>query len=95
MKKPEQFRHITTYLQWEKISDKILAEVNRAERQFPDWPVEIAKGLDIVLEEAGEVAKANVDYTWGRTDKSNIKEELVQTAAMCVRMLAAMEPRSN
>ncbi len=95
MRKPEQFKHITTDDQWDKINGQILRELNAAERQFPDWPIEIDRGVAIMMEEAGETQKAAIDYSYGRGTKGEIKTELIQTAAMCIRMLSAMEPKAN
>ncbi len=41
-------------------------------------------------EESGEVAKAVLDWDIGRDTKAHIAEELIQTAAMCVRMLKTL-----
>lgn len=46
-------------------------------------------------EEAGEVAKAVLDYSDNKDSLEHIKEELIQTASMCVRMILNIERGSN
>lgn len=41
----------------------------------------------IMLEEAGEVAKGVLKYQFEKGRLQNIKDELIQTAAMCMKML--------
>lgn len=47
--------------------------------------------LAIMQEEAGEVTKAVLDYHYAADTVEHIKEELIQTAAMCMRMLGGLE----
>jgi hypothetical protein len=93
MKRPEQFNHITTIDQWNRISMAIIKEVHRAEKSYPEWPIEIDRGVALMAEEAGEAVKAANDHLWHFGTKTWLKKKLVQTAAMCVRMLAALEPK--
>jgi len=69
----------------------IMEEVQRASAKFPDWPVHVSDGVMIVLEEAGEAAKAAVDVRWGRASLIDLRAELIQTAAMCKRMILAID----
>ena len=70
-------------------------ELERAIAIHPDYPGDIFKQLAIMQEEAGEVAKAVNDYSDGNDSIEHIKEELIQTAAMCVRMILNIEKESN
>lgn len=63
------------------------AELKRAEKLHPNYPADMFRQLAIMQEEAGEVTKAVIDYHYGNDSIDHIKEELIQTAAMCVRML--------
>lgn len=69
-----------------KFSD-IDNELNKAIQKHPDYPSDMFKQLAIMQEEAGEVTKAVLDYHSGTDNIEHIKKELMQTAAMCVRML--------
>ena len=67
-------------------------EVIRAERKHPEFPKDILHQVAILNEESGEVTKAALQHVYEKGYKSWIKLELIQTAAMCVRMLKSMEP---
>lgn len=70
-----------------KIFEVIDAEVERAESKHPDYPKDMYKQLAIMQEEAGEVTKAVLHYEYEFGSLNDVKKELIQTAAMCVRML--------
>lgn len=71
-----------------EIIEKILHELRKAEYKHPNWPQgQLCKQVAIVSEEAGEVAKAVLQYEDESGSLSEIEEELLQTAAMCIRML--------
>ena len=69
----------------------IKAELTRAEEIHPNYPQNIFMQLAIMQEEAGEVTKATLDYMSGKHGIQELKDELIQTAAMCVRMLNNLE----
>lgn len=62
-----------------------------AKLKHQDYPKDIFKQLAIMQEEAGEVTKAVLDYTDGKCSLNDVREELFQTAAMCMRMLENLE----
>lgn len=66
---------------------EIEAELQRAKNIYPDYPTDLFHALAIMQEEAGEVTKAVLDYHDLKGTVSEIRTELIQTAAMCVRML--------
>lgn len=68
-------------------------ELDRAISIHPDYPGDIFKQLAIMQEEAGEVAKAVNDYSNCEDSIEHIKEELIQTAAMCIRMILNIEEK--
>lgn len=65
-------------------------EYIRAENKHPDFPNDIFIQLAIMQEEAGEVTKAVLHYSYEGGSLQDIKDELIQTAAMCVRMLESL-----
>lgn len=62
-------------------------ELDRAKEKHPEWPENMCKQFVIVQEELGEVAKAVLHYQDEEGSLQDIKDELIQTAAMCARML--------
>lgn len=68
----------------------VQAELARAKALHPNWPGDLIHQAAIMAEEAGEAVRAalNVTYHGGRVE--DVRTELVQTAAMCLRMLEAM-----
>ena len=64
-------------------------ELQRAKKLHPCWPKNMYHQLAILSEECGEVAKAINDSKWDETGDlfGDVKMELIQTAAMCMRML--------
>lgn len=92
-------------MSWDRTTQTItaiLAEKQRAEQKFPKWPnyqteagrIEIAA---IIAEEAGEIVKEALDMrgvTSYKPDMRHFRDELIQTAAMCIRALEGLpEPK--
>lgn len=69
-------------------------ELKRAEKKHPDFPEDMFRQVAIINEEAGEVTKAVLHYHYEGGSLKDLKEELIQTAAMCMRMLGAFENES-
>ena len=67
--------------------NSVVDELKRAKQKHPDYPGDMFEQLAIMTEEAGEVAKAVLQYKREGGDLQDVKDELVQTAAMCIRML--------
>lgn len=72
---------------FEAIVYQILAELDRAYRVHPKFPSDPIHQVSIMMEEAGEAVQAANDLGFARGDIKHVKEELVQTAAMCIRVL--------
>ena len=72
---------------------QIEEEFERAEKKHPNFPEDMFRQLAIMQEEAGEVTKAVLEYFYEGGPLENIREELNQTAAMCMRMLIALKDR--
>jgi len=62
-------------------------EFARAIMIHPDWPDDVIHQVAIMIEEAGETMQAALNYKYHGGEKEKIKEELIQTAAMCLRCL--------
>lgn len=68
--------------------NEIDAELTKAKTKHPNYPTSLLEQLAIMQEEAGEVTKAVLHYVQQEGgSKEEIRKELIQTAAMCVRML--------
>ena len=63
------------------------SELKRAEKKHANFPKEMFQQLAIMQEEAGEVTKAVLHYQYENGTIEHVREELIQTAAMCMRML--------
>ncbi len=70
-------------------------ELRLAKILHPNYPTDIFKQLAIMNEEAGEVTKAVLDYHFGVSTLNEIEKELIQTAAMCMRMLEEIKIIKN
>ena len=70
--------------------DEIQQELEQAEKKHPDFPSDMFRQVAIINEEAGEITKAVLDYHYENGSFEDIKQELRQTAAVCMRMLEAL-----
>ena len=70
-----------------EIIGKILNELERAETIHPDWPCDVIHQAAIVCEESGEMLREALHVEYEGACKTELKNELIQTAAMCLRML--------
>lgn len=62
-------------------------ELKRSEIKHPNYPEDMFRQVAIMNEEAGEVTKAVLHYFYENGSIENVKKELIQTSAMCMRML--------
>lgn len=83
------------------IFDRVLREIDRAEKLHPDWPVDLLRQCVVVSEEAGESLQAGLNlverieyngkHPHARLDvtalQTALDEEMIQTAAMAIRFL--------
>ncbi|KKL72850.1 hypothetical protein LCGC14_2080830 [marine sediment metagenome] len=70
-----------------EIIEAIEEELQRAEKKHPKWPENIFKQAAIVSEETGEMVRACLHLEDEGGSIHQVKDELVQIAAMCIRML--------
>lgn len=76
--------------------DKIIEELRKAEKKFPGFPLDLVHCACILMEEAGSVAKAALDYCYGRSDnQEKLREEIAQTGAMAIRFLLRTFDKSH
>jgi NTP pyrophosphatase (non-canonical NTP hydrolase) len=66
-------------------------ELKRVKTRHPDLPSDMFQQLAIMQEEAGEVTKAVLHYHFENGTLDNVKNELIHTAAMCIRMLQNLQ----
>ncbi len=72
-----------------EILNAILIESEKAETKHPEWPIDPVYAAAIIGEEYGEVMKEAVKLVGNEpdADENKLKQELVQTAAMCLRAI--------
>jgi len=70
-------------------------ELRRAKGLWTEYPDDMFRQVAIMNEEAGEVTKAVLHYHYEKGSIKDIKTELIQTMAMCMRMLEALKEQSN
>ena len=63
------------------------AELTKAKQKHPDYPDDMFRQVAIINEESGEATKAVLHYHYENGSIEDIKKELIQAAAMCMRML--------
>ena len=80
-----------------QVLDKILAEAQRASEIHSDFPSDTIHAVAIMAEEAGEAIRAANDHVYkcNPHGRENLRRELIQTAAMCIRCLWECEPIAN
>ena len=72
----------------------ILTELRKAEKKHPSWPNDLLHQMAIVNEESGEATRAALHVLYEKGSIENLETELIQTAAMCVRMLKNLPNQS-
>ena len=65
----------------------IFHELRKAEKKFPGFPADPIHGIAIMIEEAGEATKAALDMHYRNGLVADLRTELAQTAAMCIRCM--------
>ena len=73
-----------------EIIGEVLDELLRAETKYPDWPADLIHQVAIMQEESGEAIRAALNHVYHGEPLADVRAELVQTAAMCLRCLKNM-----
>ena len=73
-----------------KIWLDVKSELIKAKNKYPDWPDDIIHQVSIMNEEAGESIRAALNHVYHNEPIEELEGELIQTAAMCIRCLEAI-----
>jgi hypothetical protein len=71
----------------EQAFEVISTELKRAISLWPGWPEDKIHVAGIIVEEAGESMQAALDYVYSGGSIEHMREEIIQTGAMCLRAL--------
>jgi len=69
----------------------ISGELEEAERKYPTFPVDVIHAAAIVGEEAGELLRAALRFTYEAGTVVDLRNEALHTATMAVRFLMNIE----
>jgi hypothetical protein len=94
IKQPLAISGLALKLLNERIVADVMLEVSRASKKHPDWSPDNVYRASIIGEEAGEILRAANMITEGQGSIKDLREEVVQTAATCIRMLQFLEQDS-
>lgn len=78
----------------QNIYDMIDNELEAALQKFPQFPCDPLHAIAVVNEESGEATKDALQWCYEphkKKDGETLKKELIQTAAMCVRMIIGLD----
>jgi len=70
-----------------QIFELISKELESARKKWPMFVDDVIHAVGIVNEESGESMQAALDVVYDNGSIENLKKELIQTAAMCVRVM--------
>ena len=74
-------------MQNKEIYNLVIEELKNATNKWPDYYSDIIHAAGLINEEAGESMQAALDCTYDNGNLENVKKEVIQTAAMCFRLL--------
>jgi len=66
-------------------------ELELALQKFPNFPCDPLHAVAVMGEEAGEATQAALQWVYEGGNKENTRNELIQTAAMCIRMISGID----
>lgn len=72
-----------------KIVIEAFKELASARKRYPSWPEDIVHATVVMVEEATEGLKAANEIRWQHKDTTpaDVRKEVIQTIAMCLRLL--------
>ena len=78
------------------ITRHIFDELKAAKVKHPDYLKDLIHAAAIIAEETGELVRAAIDFEYSnllykKSQIKKVKDEAIQTAAMCVRLLENLE----
>jgi hypothetical protein len=73
------------------IITEIEDEIEFAMRMFPKFPGDPIHSVAIMGEESGESIQAALQWVYEDGNMENLRKELIQTAAMCVRVISGLD----
>lgn len=76
---------------YKDILNLIEEELAYAERKFPGFPEDPIHASAVVAEEAGELTRASLMFTYQGMPIKDLEKEAVQTATMAIRFLINIE----
>ena len=77
-------------MDYQEFVREVMAELRRAEAKYPAWPADLIHQVAIMQEESGEAIRAALNHVYHGEPLADVRGELVQTAAMCLRCLKNM-----
>jgi hypothetical protein len=81
------------------VMDDVEDELMKAMDKFPQWPSDMVHGAAVVAEEAGELVKACLEFSYEpqkhHDNLLRVRKEAIQTAAMAVRFLMNLKSMKN
>jgi len=75
----------------ENLLGDIVKEYKKACEKHPEWPSDILHQIAIVNEESGEATRASLQFVYEKGSIEDVRKELLQTGAMCLRMLKGLK----
>ena len=79
------------YFTTEHIIQEVFDEIASAIGKHPIWPTDHVHRAAIISEEAGEVVREANHLREGHGSTEDLRNELIQTAGTCLRMLYLMD----
>ena len=73
------------------IIEDIRDELIEAMEKFPDFPCDPIHAVSIMSEESGEAIQAAIQWMYEKGNRRKTREELIQTAAMCIRAISGID----
>lgn len=65
-------------------------ELAKAQEKHPQWPDDIIHAAAIVNEEAGELTRAALQFTYQEGRIEEVQKEAIQTAVTAIRLLKGL-----